>query len=87
MLKLFKSYIASPTHRWWVDNVWRPSWTRLAAWIYGLPAMAISLATQIGDWANNDTIKGLIDQMNVPHWVPQLITVIALIHILARGHK
>lgn len=87
MLKWLKDYISGPTHKWWVDNVWRPSWTQFITYVYGVPAAIVAGATQIGNWASNDTIKGFVSELHVPEWVPQALVVIALIHFIAHGRK
>lgn len=87
MLKWLKNYIASPTHKWWVDNVWRPSWTRFVTLVYGIPAALLAGFTQIGDWAGNSTIKGYVSELHVPEWVPQALVIIALIHFVAHGRE
>lgn len=86
MLKWLKSYIASPTHKWWVDNVWRPSWTKFTTYIYGVPAAALSLGEGVSKLANDTTISGYLTQLNVPNWVPMALAGIALVHYLAAGH-
>lgn len=86
MLKWLKNYIASPTHKWWVDNVWRPSWTKLTTSIYGIPAAIVSLGEIISKFANDSTISGYLTQLNVPNWVPMALAGIALIHYIASGH-
>lgn len=85
MLKLFKDYIASPTHRWWVDNVWKPSWTKLTTAIYGIPALLVTAGEGISQLANDTTISGYLAQIGVPNWVPMGLAAIALIHYVASG--
>lgn len=86
MLRWLKNYIASPTHKWWVDNVWRPSWTKFTTGIYGIPAVVVSCGEGISKLANDTTISGYLTQLNVPNWVPMALAGIALIHYLAAGH-
>lgn len=85
MLKLFKDYIASPTHRWWVDNVWRPSWTKITTAVYGIPAIIVTLGEMLSKFANDSTISNYLAQMNVPNWVPMGLAGIALVHYIASG--
>lgn len=85
MLQWFKNYIASPTHKWWVDNVWKPSWTRLSAAIYGIPAALVVAGEQLSKFANDHTISGYLAQMNVPNWVPMSLAGIALVTYIAHG--
>lgn len=86
MLKWLNNYIASPTHKWWVDNVWRPSWTKITTAIYGIPALVIAMGEQISKWANDTTISGYLAQVGVPNWVPMALAGVALIHYIASGH-
>lgn len=87
MLKWLKNYIASPTHKWWVDNVWRPTWTKLVSGIYGIPAAILTFLELVSKWANDSTISNYLTQMNVPNWVPMGLAGIALIHYVASGNK
>lgn len=83
MLKI-KEWI-KVTHQWWVDKVWKPSWTRFVATIYGVPAAVVVIVEQVGAWASSDTVKSLVDQLHVPGWVPQTLVLIALVHYMAHG--
>lgn len=87
MLKWFKDYITSPTHKWWVENVWRPTWTKLLTAIYGIPAGVVALWEAISGFANDSTIGGYLSQLNVPNWVPMGLAGIALAHYIASGRK
>lgn len=78
-------YITSPTHNWWVDNVWRPSWTRFTSMVYGIPAGFISVFEVISKYANDTTISSYMSQLNVPNWVPMAFAGVALIHYVAHG--
>lgn len=86
MLQWLNNYIASPTHKWWVDNVWRPSWTKFTTAVYGIPALLLSLGEGISKLANDTTISGYLSQLNVPNWVPMAMAGIALVHYIASGH-
>lgn len=86
MLKFLKDYVASPTHKWWVDNVWRPSWTKFTTLVYGLPAALVAFGEGISKLANDSTISNYLTQLNVPNWVPMALAGIALVHYLAAGH-
>lgn len=87
MLNWLKDYITSPTHKWWVDNVWRPSWTKFTTYVYGIPAALLSLGEVISNWANDSTISQYLATMNVPNWVPMGLAGIALMHYVASGRK
>lgn len=85
MIKWFKDYLVSPTHKWWVDNVWRPSWTKITTALYGIPAMLITAGEVVSRFANDTTISSYLAQIGVPNWVPGVIAGIALIHYVASG--
>lgn len=85
MLNWLNVYIASPTHKWWVDNVWRPSWTRFVSMVSGLPAMFVAGGQLISKWANDTTISTYLAQVGVPNWVPSALAGIALIYYIAHG--
>lgn len=86
MINWFKDYLVSPTHKWWVDNVWRPSWTKITTAIYGIPALLISAGEVISKFANDTTISGYLSQIGVPNWVPMALAGVALVHYVASGH-
>lgn len=84
-MNLINWYKNTSFHKWWVDNVWKPSWTRLSASIYGIPAGLIVVGEQLSKFANDHTISGYLAQMNVPNWVPMSLAGIALVTYLAHG--
>lgn len=86
MFQWLKDYIASPTHQWWVNNVWRPTWTKFMTYIYGIPALLVSLLEMLSKFANDNTISTYMAQMNVPNWLPMGLAGIALVHYIASGH-
>lgn len=86
-MQWFKDYVSSPTHKWWVDNVWRPSWTRFVSYVYGIPATVVAGGQAIASFAGDSTISGYLAQMNVPNWVPMALAGIALIHYVAHGRE
>lgn len=83
---MLNSYINSSFHQWWVNNVWKPSWTKFTTAIYGVPALLVSLFELGSKWANDSTISTYMAQLNVPNWVPMGLAGIALIHYIASGH-
>jgi len=87
MFNWIKDYIASPTHKWWVDNVWKPSWTRLSAAIYGIPAGLVVAGEQVSKFANDTTISSYLDKMQVPNWVPMVLAGIAMVTYIAHGRE
>ncbi len=84
-MQFLHDYITGPTHKWWVDNVWKPSWTRLVTWIYGLPALLVSVWEVFARFANDTTINEYMTKLEVPNWVPMTLTLIALVHYVAAG--
>lgn len=86
MIQWIKDYIASPTHKWWVDNVWRPTWTKFLTWVYGIPAALTTVAISVGSLAGDNHVQQLLDKVHVPDWVPVGLAAIALIHYIASGH-
>lgn len=91
MLKAIKDYISDyitgPTHRWWVDNVWRPSWTKFVSLVAGIPAFIVAGLEIVSRWANDTTIATYLAQVGVPNWVPSAIAGVALIYYIASGRK
>lgn len=86
MLTWLNNYLISPTHQWWVTNVWRPSWTKLTTAVYGIPALLVAAGEAISKFANDTTISGYLAQIGVPNWVPMGLAGIALIHYVASGN-
>lgn len=87
MLNWIKNYITSPTHQWWVEKVWRPSWTKFVSFIYGIPALVLAGAQQVSVWAKDDTVATYMAQVGVPNWVPAGLAGVALIYYIASGRK
>lgn len=86
MFKWFTDYLISPTHKWWVDNVWRPSWTKVTAAVYGIPAALVVAFEYISKFANDSTISSYMSQMGVPNSVFIGLAGIALVHYIASGN-
>lgn len=87
MLNWLKEYIAGPTHKWWVENVWKPSWSKFLTLVYGIPAALISVWEIFANFANDTTINSYLSSLDIPNWVPMGLTVIALIHYVASGRR
>ena len=81
------NYLISPTHKWWVDNVWKPSWTRFVSMTAGIPAAAIAVGQTVSSFANDTTISGYLAQMSVPNWVPMGLAGISLVYYVAHGRN
>lgn len=86
-MQWLNNYLLSPTHKWWVDNVWRPSWTRFTTMVYGLPALLVGAFQAVSKFAGDTTISGYLAQMNIPNWVPSALALIALVHYISQGHE
>lgn len=86
MLQLFKDYIASPTHKWWVDNVWEPTWTKFLTWVYGIPSALAAGGLYISQLAGDNHVQQLLDKVHVPDWVPAVLAIFAFVHYIAAGH-
>lgn len=84
-MNFIKDYLVSPTHKWWIDNVWRPSWTRFLSMASGIPAALIAGGQAISSFANDTTISGYLSQLNVPNWVPMGLAGISLVYYIAHG--
>lgn len=85
--KLFMDYIASPTHQWWVENVWKPSWSKAVSLWYGLPSGIVLVLEYVSKLAQDDKISNFLHQMNIPDGVFGVLAGVALIHYLASEHK
>ena len=72
---------------WWITNVWQPSQTKLVAWVYGIPAAIVSVFEAVSKFAGDNTITTYLAQLNVPNWIPVMMTVIALVHYVAHGRS
>lgn len=87
MFNWIKEYLISPTHQWWVDNVWKPSWTKFTSWIVGVPSAVVAAGQYISNFMQDSTIQGYLTQFDIPNWVPSTMTLIALIYYMASGRK
>lgn len=87
MIQWLKNYLVSPTHKWWVENIWRPTWTKLLTAIYGIPAAIVAAFEGLSSLANDTTVGSYLSQLNVPEWVSPMLAGIALMHYIASGRK
>ncbi len=87
MIKWFEDYITGPTHKWWVENVWHPSWTKFVTAIYGIPAVLLTFWQEIAKFSTDDTIAAYLAKMSVPNWLPMVLAGVALVHYVASGRK
>ena len=79
--------ILSSIHQWFVDNVWKPSWTKLTAGVYGIPALIVSGFESFAHFAGDNTVTTYLGQMGVPNWVPMALAGVALVHYIAHGRE
>lgn len=79
------NYLISPTHKWWVDNVWRPSWTRFLSMTSGIPAALVVAGQAVSHFANDTTIAGYLDKIGTPNWVPVALAIVSLLYYVAHG--
>jgi len=86
-MQWIKDYLISTTHKWWVENIWRPSWTRVVTFIYGVPALVTSVFVQLAAWGNDSSVAAYMDRMHVPNWVPMAFAGVALVSYIAHGRK
>lgn len=87
MLNWIKEYLLSPTHKWWVENVWKKAWTKLLSWTAGIPAALLTAGQYVSSFMQDNTIQTYLTQFDIPNWVPSSLTLIALIYYLASGRK
>lgn len=78
-------YESTAWHQWWVNTVWKPSWTKFVSAIYGIPAGVVLAGQAISKFANDTTISSYLSQMNVPNWIPMGLSGVALIYYIAHG--
>lgn len=86
-MNFITNYIASPTHKWWVDNVWHPTYTKLATALYGIPSALLVAVQYVSKAAGDDKITGLMQQMHVPDGIFMGLAGVALFHYVLSGHK
>lgn len=86
-MSLLSNYEASSFHQWWVDNVWKPSWTKVVTFVYGIPALVVAGFQALAAFGNDSTISNYLSQLNVPNWVPMGLAGIALVHYIAHGRE
>lgn len=72
---------------WWIEKIWKPSWTKAVTWFYGLPSAVVAVSAYVGSLAGDEHITQYLSQMNVPVWVPSVVALIAAIHYVAHGRN
>ena len=84
MLNWIKNKL-STIHQWFVDHVWKPSWTKLTSWVMGIPAALVAVGQYVSSFMQDNTIQSYLTQFDIPNWVPSSLTLIALVYYLAHG--
>jgi hypothetical protein len=87
MKTILNWYTSTRWHQWWVNNVWKPTWTKLTTAIYGIPAGLAVVGQTASYFLNDTTIQGYLAKFNIPNWVPMTLAGIALVHYIASGRK
>lgn len=86
-MNIIKWYSETKFHQWWVDNVWKPSWTNLVAAFYGIPSALALVGVEAAKLANDTTVSGYLNQIGVPNWVFGTLATIALVQYVAHGRE
>lgn len=84
-MNIIEWYKQTKFHQWWVDNVWKPSWTKFISFAAGIPAAVVAGAQGIASMAHDSQVQSLLAQMNVPSYVPAAIASVALVYYIASG--
>ena len=87
MKKIIDWYTSTSWHKWWMEYVWKPSWTKLTSWFLGLPSGIVAVGQFVSDFMQDNTIQSYLTQFDIPNWVPSTMTLIALVYYLAHGRK
>ena len=86
-MNIINWYLNTSFHKWWVEKVWKPSWSKFTSLLYGIPASLVAVGEVASKFANDNTIQGYLLQINVPNWVPMGLAGIALVHYVASGRE
>lgn len=84
-MNIIKWYSETKFHQWWVDHVWKPSWTKFISFWAGLPAAVVAGAQGVAAMAHDSNVQSYLAQMNVPQYVPAAIAAVALVYYIASG--
>lgn len=87
VFKYINDYLISPTHAWWVEKVWKPSWTKFLSWTAGIPAVLVSFGQYVSSFMQDNTIQMYMAQFDIPNWVPSSLALISLIYYIASGRN
>lgn len=87
MINWIKNYITSPTHKWWVEKVWTPSWTKFTTFIYGIPAAIVAMGQVGSNIIHDSTLTSYLSSLNIPSWTSYALAGLAVIHFIAHGRE
>lgn len=79
-------YCGTSWHKWWVEKVWKPSWSKFLNLLMGLPSLLVLLGQELSKLAGDDKIANLLQQMHVPDGVFVGLAVVSLIGYIAASH-
>ena len=80
-------YVNTAWHKWWMEKVWKPSWSKFTSAIYGIPAALMAVGEYIAWLTNDSTVQMYLAKMHIPQAVPVALATVALIHYIASGRK
>lgn len=84
-MSLINWYVNTPVHQWFVNTVWKPSWTKFVTFVYGIPAMLVALTQYVSHLAGDDKVSTLLTQMHMPDGVFAALAGVAMITYIAHG--
>lgn len=84
-MNIIKWYEQTAIHQWWVENVWKPSWSKLTSAVYGIPAGVAFLGAEVAKLANDTQVSQYLSQIGVPNWVFGTLATVALVQYIASG--
>lgn len=71
----------------WAEQIWNNSWTKLLAWLAGVPSSLLLVLSYVNDIITDPTFKGYLDVIAVPRSVTIGMTVFSMLVWLAHGRK
>lgn len=78
-------YTQTKFHQWWVNTVWKPSWSKLTASVYGIPSALALVGAEAAKLANDTQVSDYLAQVGVPNWVFGTLATVALVQYIASG--
>lgn len=86
-MNILEWYKNTSWHKWWMKNVWQPSWSKLTTAVYGIPSALVVIGQYASNFLQDNTIQSYLSYMDIPNWVPMTLAGIALVHYMASEHK